>query len=323
MAQLTSIGWCDATWNPTHGCSIVSSEFIHCYAQTLSLRYRHTLLEWLPENAEQNVLLKPHKLREPLGNAKMWRGVGPAAAAAGFDDGMLVFVNSTSDLFHDRVPTDFVARVFATMMLAHRHTFQILTKRAPRMRGLLNDPEFAELVFAHAAELRSTARSANVGDVHGIWPLPNVWMGVSIGLASFAGRADLLRDTPAAIRMISAEPLIGPLVHGPGWTAAHARRTPLRVHDIDWVIAGGESGPDHRRIDLQWVCDIRDACTAQPATAFFLKQLGGAKPGTTLGDLPADLRCREFPYSPRASRRPARCRPPRPSAGRVVVAASR
>lgn len=312
MAQLTSIGWCDVTWNPTHGCSIVSSECIHCYAQTLSLRYRHTLLEWLPENAAENVLLKPHKLREPLGNAKMWRGVGPAAAAAGFDDGMLVFVNSTSDLFHDYVPTDFVARVFATMVLAHRHTFQILTKRAPRMRALLNDPQFVELVFRHATALKSEApRSANVGEVHGLWPLPNVWMGVSIGLAQFAGRADLLRDTPAAIRMISAEPLLGPLVEGPGWPAGHARRRPLRVHDIDWVIPGGESGPGHRPMDLRWVRDLRDACAARPATALFFKQVGGATPGTNLDALPADLRWREFPHSPHAPRRPAQCRPPK------------
>ena len=118
------------------GCSRVGrDECKHCYAETLSLRRRHTLLEWLPQNAAANVQLKPHKLREPLGNAKMWRGVGDAAAAAGKSDGMLVFVNSMSDLFHDQVPRDFIARVFATMVLAATaHTFQILTKRAPRMR---------------------------------------------------------------------------------------------------------------------------------------------------------------------------------------------
>lgn len=246
MSQETSIEWCDVTWNPVHGCSKVSPGCAHCYAATLSLRYKHTKLPWTPANAAENVLLKPHKLREPLSNGKDWRGLGAAAAAAGKTDGKLVFVNSTSDLFHERVPATFIVEVFNIMREASRHTFQILTKRPERMANMLRG-----------------------------WPLrkhwPNVWLGTSIENRRFVDRADWLRLAPAAVRFISAEPL-----------------------GIDWLIAGGESGQHHRRLDLEWVRQLRDECSAAD-TAFFVKQLGGARPGTKLEDLPEDLRIREMP----------------------------
>jgi hypothetical protein len=91
MAQATKIEWTDLSWNPIHGCSIVSTECRSCYAMTLSLRRGHTLKPWTPANAAENVLLKPHKLREPLSGAKVWQGLGAAAAAAGKTEGKLVF----------------------------------------------------------------------------------------------------------------------------------------------------------------------------------------------------------------------------------------
>jgi protein gp37 len=141
-----------------------------------------------------------------------------------------------SDLFHEDIPLSFVESVFATMQAAHWHTFQILTKRHERL-----------------AELAGHFR----------WP-PNVWMGVTIENRRFVHRADALRQVPAAVRFISAEPLLGPLDE-------------LRLDGIDWLIAGGESGPRHRRIDVAWVRALRDDCNAS-GVAFFFKQWGGHRP---------------------------------------------
>lgn len=314
MAQATNIEWCDLSWNPTHGCSRVSTGCKHCYAETLSLRYGQTSKPWTARNAPENVLLKPHKLREPLSNAKAWRGLGTAAAAAGKTDGKLVFVNSMSDLFHEQIPDEYIAQVFNVMAEACRHTFQVLTKRPGRMRDFV-----AAWVQARGLVL------------------PNVWLGVSIENRKWVGRADVLRETPAAVRFISAEPLLGPLVNvsradvladaAPCEYPAIAGDCPafvrcstcpedhadLDLTGIDWLILGGESGSGHRPCDVQWMRDLHDACMAQrggnwPAsksgspcpdapttTALFVKQLGGHRPGTALEDLPEDLRIREFP----------------------------
>src|SRR6185437_16098671 len=200
VSQITSIEWTDVSWNPVHGCSKVSPGCAHCYAETLSRRYGQTPAPWTPANAEENVILKPHKLRQPLSRAKAWQRLGTAAAAAGKTDGKLVFVNSMSDLFHELVPDDYIADVFSVMARCPQHTFQVLTKRPERMRDLLSEAPFE-------ADLPT-------------WPLPNVWLGVSIENRRFVHRADLLRDTPAAVRFISAEPLLGPLIGtmtGIGW----------------------------------------------------------------------------------------------------------
>lgn len=148
----------------------------------------------------------------------------------------MIFVNSMSDLFHEDIPDEYVIRVFETMAAASHHTFQVLTKRHERLLDLAS----------------SIA-----------WP-DNVWMGVSIESHRFVHRADRLREVPAAVRFISAEPLLGPL-------------TRLALDGIDWLIAGGESGPRHRRISDQWVRDLRDQCREE-GVAFFFKQWGGRTP---------------------------------------------
>jgi protein gp37 len=145
----------------------------------------------------------------------------------------LIFVNSMSDLFHEAIPLDFVRAVFSTMHQAQWHTFQILTKRADRL---------AEI----APQLH--------------WP-ENVWMGVSIENHRFVYRADRLRTVPAAVRFVSAEPLLGPL-HG------------LRLEGISWLIAGGESGHGHRPVKVEWIRELRDRCQ-QEGVPFFFKQWGG------------------------------------------------
>ena len=304
MAQATAIGWTDLSWNPVLGCSIVSTECKNCYAAATADRWGLTPSEWTPANAAENVILKPHKLREPLSNAKAWRGLGAAAAAAGKSDGKLVFVNSMSDLFHEAIPDEYIAKVFAVMAAAPQHTFQILTKRPERMREWF---AWEGKGINRCGTVRNAFDFAGYADKLGDpmarlfpWPLPNVWLGVSIGLRHFVGRADLLRQTPAAVRFISAEPLLGPLVRPGdgvgclcGWPldpchpAFAGRRCDRRDQEapeldlvgIDWLIVGGESGHGHRPMDVQWARDLRDAAQAS-GTAFFFKQGSGPRPGT-------------------------------------------
>lgn len=226
MSQKTAIEWTDVSWNPVHGCSIVSTECKNCYAMTLSLRYGQTKKPWTPANAAENVILKPHKLREPLSRRHP------------YDKPCFVFVNSMSDLFHEQIPDDYIVQVFEVMEQASQHTFQVLTKRPERMRDWCN--EYRPL------------------------SVPNVWLGVSIGLRQFERRADVLRGVPAAVRFISAEPLLGSL-------------DGLDLAEIDWLIVGGESGVNHRPIRPMWVRDLRELAY-ESRTAFFFKQWGGLTP---------------------------------------------
>jgi protein gp37 len=147
-----------------------------------------------------------------------------------------IFVNSMSDLFHEDIPLSYIEDVFRVMAMADWHIFQILTKRHERL-----------------AELAGRLR----------WP-PHVWMGVTIENRRFIHRADYLREVPAAVRFISAEPLLGPLEG-------------LNLSGIDWLIVGGESGPRHRRVSADWIRDLRDRCH-DASVAFFFKQWGGIRP---------------------------------------------
>lgn len=163
----------------------------------------------------------------------------------------MIFVNSLSDLFHEEIPASFIWQALATMAEAQQHTFQILTKR----------PEQARLI------MDGYYRTFG-GDL-----LSNVWLGVSIENARFTWRADVLREIPAAVRFISAEPLLGSLYEGtPG-----SPKAPLELGGMDWLIAGGESGPHARSMDPAWARELRDACAAT-TTAFFFKQWGGRTP---------------------------------------------
>lgn len=253
MSQKSDIEWTDSTWNPVSGCSKVSPGCAHCYAERLSLRFGHSKLPWTPANAAENVVLHDARLVIPLS----WR------------EPRMIFVNSMSDLFHELVPDEFIARVFETMRIASHHTYQILTKRPERMRDWFG---------------------TDAGRPWSEEPLPNVWLGTSIELNRWAHRASALRETPAAIRFISAEPLLGPLPD-------------LDLAGIDWLIVGGESGSNHRPMDLEWARDIRDRCQAA-GTSFFFKQLGGTlakaassrdRKGVDPADWPPDLRLREMP----------------------------
>jgi protein gp37 len=218
MADNSAIEWTEATWNPVTGCDRISPGCAHCYARTFAERWRG-----VPGHAYEqgfDMRLWPERIDQPL----KWKRPRQ------------IFVNSMSDLFHPEVPDEFIAEVFATMVEADWHVFQILTKRPERLLEL-------------AGELP--------------WP-PHVWMGVSIENRRFVHRADLLREVPAAVRFISAEPLLGPLEG-------------LDLTDIHWLIAGGESGAGHRPIREEWVLDLRDRCE-DAGVAFFFKQWGGFRP---------------------------------------------
>lgn len=261
-------------WNPTSGCDRISAGCDHCYALTLARR-----LKAMGQPKYQNdgdprtsgpgfaLTVHPDMLTVPL----RWRE--PAR----------VFVNSMSDLGHARAGTEFLARVWATMAATPQHTYQILTKRPERLRRILTTPRFQGSVQAALVGLVPAA-AARLG-----WPLPNVWLGTSIELDRYTRRAAEVRATPAAVRMLSLEPLLGPLPS-------------LDLAGIDWILIGGESGPGARPMDLAWA---RDLIARAPAagSAVFVKQLGTCwarehghrGKGTEWDHWPQDLRLRQFP----------------------------
>lgn len=220
MSDKSAIEWTEATWNPVTGCDQVSPGCAHCYAKTFAERFKG--VPGHPYEQGFGLRIWPERLDHPL----KWKRP------------RTIFVNSMSDLFHEDIPDDFVAKVFDVMEEADHHVFQVLTKRQDRMVELALDLP---------------------------WP-SNVWMGVSIENRRFVHRADALREVPAAVRFISAEPLLGPLEG-------------LDLDGIDWLIAGGESGPGHRRVDEDWITDLRDRCGDEDV-AFFFKQWGGHRPKT-------------------------------------------
>lgn len=286
MSTTSKIEWTEKTWNPTTGCDRISAGCDNCYALTLAKR-----LKGMGQAKYQNdgdprtsgpgfgVTIHPDALTDPL----KWQK--PTT----------VFVNSMSDLFHARIPREFVAKVFGVMAATPQHTYQVLTKRPERMARMLNDADWRSSVFLR----ESVTRGAERRDLP-TWPLSNVWMGTSIESDEHTKRADALRATPAAVRFISAEPLLGPLPS-------------LDLTGIDWLIAGGESGPGSRPMDLDWVRDLIAKCR-ESGTAPFVKQLGALqttrqkdKKGGDWSAWPADLRVREYPAtSPTAKEATAR-----------------
>lgn len=267
MSDRSAIEWTDATWNPVTGCTEVSPGCDHCYAKTFAERFRG-----VPGHHFENgfdVQLRPDKLDQPLRWKRPRR----------------VFVNSMSDLFHEAVPDVYIAQVFAVMHDADQHTYQVLTKRHGRMRSLLRSQDFYEQLVGQVARLR--AAEQRYANPNVTWPLPNVWLGVSAEDQKWTDiRIPALLETPAAVRFLSAEPLLGPIT----LTRLHQR---CPEHDfaggfcsswhpgivgLDWVIVGGESGRGARPMNLDWVRVLRDQC-ANAGVAFFYKQQGSADGG--------------------------------------------
>ena len=255
MASLSAIEWTDATWNPVTGCTKVSPGCKYCYAERLTERFGRQRFS--------DVVLHPERLLLPL----HWRTP------------RMIFVNSMSDLFHERVPFPFIDEVFEVIQRAPHHTFQILTKRPDRL-----------LAWHRGDDNGQPAR-----------PVPaNAWLGVSVESMTFAWRVERLRQVEAAVRFVSAEPLLGPL-------------TALDLAGVAWVITGGESGGSRQRAlveptaqgwrvkpeALMWIRDLRNRCHAAHV-AFFHKQWGG--PRSTSGGRLLDGRTwSEYPAARSAS----------------------
>lgn len=262
MADGTHIEWTDATWNPITGCSVVSAGCKHCYAMKLA----GTRLAHHPSRAGLTIDTKAGPVwtgevrfnKQWLDQPLRWRRP------------RRIFVCAHGDLFHEAVPFDWIDRVWGVMALAPRHTFQVLTKRPERM---------LDIVPKLAARHRPPDGSR--------WPLPNVWLGVSVeDQAAADERIPLLLQCPAAVRWISAEPLLGRVdlcEHlGMWWnqTMGCFEGTGMEINRhrdgrprIGWVVAGGESGPGARPMHPDWARSLRDQCAAA-GVAFMFKQWG-------------------------------------------------
>ncbi len=267
MGDKTGIEWTDATWNPVTGCDKVSPGCDHCYAESIAHRFAGTPA--YPNGF--GVTLRPERLEQPIRWKRPRR----------------VFVNSMSDLFHPEIPDDYIARVFAVMALVPQHTFQVLSKRHGRMRSLLSSPDFLAAVKDWIPGIVAAHSPHRVW--FDAWPLPNVWVGVS---AEDQKRADLripkLLDTPAAVRFVSAEPLLGPIKLRDDWlpticglcNCEYGCNPP--AGGLDWLIVGGESGPKARPMHPDWARSLRDQCTAA-GVAFHFKQWGEWAPARWRG----------------------------------------
>lgn len=242
MSATSTIEWTDATWNPVRGCTKISPGCKHCYAETFAERFRD--VKGHPYEQGFDLRLVPEKLAEPLrwGTSKT------------------IFVNSMSDLFHDKVPGEYIEHCVRVMQLADWHTYQVLTKRGDRLRELLQ----GRLRFA--SQLR------------------HIWWGVSVEDRKYGlPRIDALRNAPAAMRFLSVEPLLEDIGQ-------------VDLTGIHWVIVGGESGAGARPMKEEWVRDWLAKCQ-RAKVKFFFKQWGGVRKseagrkldGRTYDDMPERL----------------------------------
>lgn len=280
----TKIAWTEATWNPTVGCTWAGPECDHCYAVTMTCRLEamgKSDYKGLTTGKHFNGVVRTlgHKLDAPLG----WKKP------------RMIFVNSMSDLFHGDVPFEFIDKVFAVMALCPQHVFQVLTKRPEGMANYLlqnggQDKRYALLDAARTLGYSLEFAGMRIYD----WPLPNVWLGTSIGTRAKLEKCDPLCRTPAAVRFLSLEPLLEDLGDIRGW---------LKL-GIDQVIVGCESrGPYVGRLPGgteagYWEAaeSLREQCE-DAGVAFFHKQgpVNG-RVGHEMEAWPESLRVRQFPH---------------------------
>lgn len=291
MADGTHIEWTEATWNPITGCSVVSPGCTNCYAMKLAgtRLAHHPSRAGLTQDSKAGpvwtgeVRFNEEWLDQPL------RWTKPR----------MIFVCAHGDLFHESVPDAWIDRIFAVMALCPQHTFQVLTKRSARMReyfsrsnlphGRIENVWLATSEFATTPALKQMiCNDLTWGKMHDRWPLPNVWLGVSVEDQQRADeRIPDLLATPAAVRWISAEPLLGPVdlvspfyAHSTGYQMQGYLRDEAEHDDfrywaekLDWVVVGGESGPGARPMHPDWARSLRDQCVAA-GVPFFFKQWG-------------------------------------------------
>jgi protein gp37 len=328
VSEKTGINWTDSTWNPIRGCSRVSTGCENCYAEATAARFSGPGMPYeglakpsargLPKWTGEVRFIEEH-LADPL----RWRRP------------RRIFVNSMSDLFHEKLSNEDIARIFGVMAASPRHTFQVLTKRPERMRDWFAwvADEGEELLaavgekppvgspipgacacFAREKEIGGVLSAADWREaMRAPWPLPNVWLGVTVEDQRRADeRVPILLETPAAVRWVSAEPLLEgvrfDIVYDPEnyiqpWNALVPKPTRL-----DWIVVGGESGHLARPFDLGWARSIVDQCQ-KAGVPVWVKQLGADpidglagcavwqrdKAGADWTDWPEDLRVRQFP----------------------------
>ena len=230
MSVQSKIEWTDATWNPVRGCTKISPGCAHCYAEVFAERFRG--VKGHPYEYGFDPRLVPEKLDDPV----RWKRP------------MTIFVNSMSDLFHEAVPDEFILEVAGVMVRADWHVYQVLTKRAERMKHLLN------------SQLRFAAIQSHI------------WWGVSVENKRHGmPRIDQLKAASVEVRFLSIEPLLEDLGK-------------LDLKGIGWVIVGGESGPGARPMRKEWVLSVRDQCQ-NANVPFFFKQWGGTRKKKTGRDL--------------------------------------
>jgi protein gp37 len=296
----TTISWTDKTWNPIRGCSRVSPGCVNCYAERVANRFSDLGQPYeglVNQHGRWNGVVR--MVPEHLGDPLTWRAP------------KRVFVNSMSDLFHESLSNEQIAAVFGVMAAAPQHTFQVLTKRAERMRewvrwargeftmqqrGIVAAPNTTRALLDAALEFLGAAWKPRLDTAwrsHACeadaWPLPNVWLGVSVENQEAAEeRIPHLIACAAAVRFLSCEPLLGPVDLGlpRTWLVGATARKILRDHgadesktpqhlkpgpSLDWLIAGCESGHGARPCDVKWLRSLRDQC-ARAGVAFWLKQ---------------------------------------------------
>jgi len=299
----SAIEWTTSTWNPVRGCSRISTGCENCYAERQAHRFSamsqpYAGLVKLSRKGEPHwtgeVRKVPHMLSQPL----RWK------------KGRRIFVNSMSDLFHETLSLTDIAAVFGVMATADHHQFQVLTKRAKIMNRFVRaatagvdpvsmccDAARHQLQGHGGAPFRKhVAHSiAHQTDWPVPWPLPNVWLGVSVeDQQAAAERIPQLLNTPAAVRWLSVEPLLEKVDLGLDG-----------MSDIDWIVVGGESGPGARPCDVEWIADVVEQALAC-GIAVFVKQLGANvvrhsvkhRKGADMGEWPEELRIRQYPQDP-------------------------
>lgn len=258
MADGTNIEWTDATWQIVTGCSVVSPGCANCYAMRLAgTRLQH-------HHSRRGLTTKTKA--GPVWNGQVRFNAGWATQPLQWKKPREIFVAAHGDLFHDAVQRWMLVRVFAVMAMAHWHRFQVLTKRSSRMR------DFVVWLATKEGQWEMARAIQDLGICRFYtFPLPNVWLGISAeDQARFDERAEHLAATPAAVRWVSAEPLLGPI---------DAARY---IDTINWIVSGGESGPSARPAHPDWFRSIRDQCAAA-GVSYFHKQNGAWAPGDAFG----------------------------------------
>lgn len=286
MADNTLIEWSEATWNPITGCSLASPGCTNCYAMKLSgTRMRH---HWSRKGLTRDTKAGPvwtgevRFNQEWLDQPLRWKRP------------RLIFVCAHGDLFHESVPDEWIDRVFAVMALAPQHTFQVLTKRSARMREYFSAPILRQQMRGDfVREINRSGLNPKKGctpdAIFAPYPLRNVWLGVSVEDEQRADeRIPDLLATPAAVRWLSCEPLLSRLrlwqylvptyPEHPEYRSEGNLLIPVATRPaLDWIVAGGESGPGARPMHPDWARELRDDC-AKFRVPFFFKQWGDWAP---------------------------------------------